>query len=177
MLIPQLHTNVLPGHQLCTQSFYATPYSLWAKHIFYTFLFVFSVFFLHNMFHLQWLSFTYNDYLSHHRPSKQRTWTQSCHSHVIAAKSCPQRCQHAKNDKWPENKGGWLSAAVSIFLRIHLEIKNSWIDRNYVPKSFIKQVNGWIQNFHQQPDAHMNNETGFASCNHSSILANKRCFS
>lgn len=59
------------------------------------------------------LFFTYNDNLSHHRALKQRTWTQSCHSHVIAAKSCAQRQQHAKKDQWPENKRFVFS---SIFL-------------------------------------------------------------
>lgn len=62
---------------------------------------------------------TYYDNLSHHRALKQRTRTQSCHGHVIAAESCAQHHQPTKKHQRPENKVGFGS--VSLFLHWHIE--------------------------------------------------------
>lgn len=71
-------------------------------------MFFLYLFFLHYQFCTTCLYFAYNDHLSQHWSLKQRTWTHSCHSHVIAAKSCPQHRQRTKNHQWSENKWDWL---------------------------------------------------------------------
>lgn len=67
--------------------------------------------------------FAYNDHFSQHRSLKQRTWTHSCHSHVIASKPCAQHRQRTKKPQWSEKqmrlvRSDWLIIPYKLFIHL-----------------------------------------------------------